>query len=96
MRALLRQAGLPDCDWEERLVSSAATSGGRVLVDLPLAFEIAHDDARTLWHALTQLGPLRALMLARGAELIAQLGDAFVAELPAGPLLHTHRARVCS
>jgi SAM-dependent methyltransferase len=94
MRALLRQAGLPDGDWEDRLVSSAVTSGARVLADLPLAFEIAHDDARTLWHALTRLGPLRALMLARGAELIAELGDAFVAELPTGPLLHAPSARL--
>lgn len=94
MRRLLRQAGVEDGNWEDRLVSSAESLGGRLLADLPLRFEMAHDDARTMWQALTHLGPLRALMLRRGPELIARLGDEFVADLPQGPLCHTPAARL--
>jgi SAM-dependent methyltransferase len=94
MRTLLRHAGLADGDWEARLASSAAAAGGRLLADLPLCFEIAHDDSATMWRALTHLGPLRGLMLARGEEFVAELGVEFVAELPPGPLSHTPAARL--
>lgn len=94
MREVLRQAGLADGDWEERLASSALAVGGQLLADTPLCFELAHDDAKTLWQALTETGPLRALALARGDAFIAELGERFVAELPPGALKHTPAARL--
>ena len=94
MRALLRQAGLADGDWEERLVASALAAGGRLLCDTRLCFEIEHEDARSMWRALTHLGPLRALMHARGEGFIAELGEQFTAGLPAGALHHTPAARL--
>jgi hypothetical protein len=53
-----------------------------------------HDDARSIWQALTRLGPLRALALARGQAFVEQLGTRFEAELPAGPLSHAPEARL--
>jgi trans-aconitate methyltransferase len=94
MRQLLRHAGLADGTWEAELVPSALSVGAHVLVDSPLCFEITYDDARTMWQGLTHLGPLRGLMLARGAEFVAQLGEEFEAELPKGPLSHTPAARL--
>jgi SAM-dependent methyltransferase len=94
MRALLRHAGLADGDWEEHLVSSAVSAGGRLVADFPLCFEMAHEDSRTMWRALTHLGPLRALMLTRGENFVAALGDEFVAQLPSGPLSHSPAARL--
>ncbi|HEY4104930.1 MAG TPA: class I SAM-dependent methyltransferase, partial [Polyangiaceae bacterium] len=84
MRGLLRAAGLVDGEWEAQLVESAKRAGAHLLVDRPIAFEIAHDDSKTLWQALTLLGPLRGLMLARGEAFIAKLGQEFEAELPSG------------
>ena len=94
MRAQLRRAGLADGDWEERLVASAAAAGGRLICDTRLCFEMEHEDARSMWRALTHLGPLRALMLSRGEAFVAELGEAFTAELPAGVLRHTPAARL--
>lgn len=94
MRRVLRRAGLEDGCWENQLVPSAVSAGGRLLADLVLCFEIAHDDARSLWQALTHLGPLRGLILARGAPLVARLGEEFVADLPQGPLSHAPAARL--
>ena len=94
MRRLLRDAGVLDGTWENELLPSVTASGARVLADLPLVFEIKYEDPRTLWHALTQLGPLRGLAMARGPALVEQLGTQFVAELPSGPLSHTPEARL--
>jgi trans-aconitate methyltransferase len=94
MRQLLRRAGLADGTWEAELVPSALSVGARVLVDSPLCFEITYEDARTMWQGLTHLGPLRGLMLARGAQFVAKLGEEFEAELPKGPLSHTPAARL--
>jgi trans-aconitate methyltransferase len=94
MRTLLRHAGLADGDWEERLAPSAEAASGRVLVDARLCFEMAHESSAAMWQALTHLGPLRGLMLARGEAFVAELGNEFVAELPAGSLVHTPAARL--
>jgi SAM-dependent methyltransferase len=94
MRHLLREAGLPDGDWEAQLVPNALATGGRPLADTPLCFEMAHESSAVMWQALTHLGPLRALLLARGEEFVAQLGEQFEAELPKGPLVHTPAARL--
>jgi SAM-dependent methyltransferase len=94
MRRLLRSAGVLDGNWESELLFAAQAAGARVLADLPLAFEIQYEDSRALWHALTQLGPLHGLTMARGQRLVDDLGEQFVAELPHGPLSHTPEARL--
>jgi SAM-dependent methyltransferase len=94
MRSLLREAGLADGDWEAQLAPSASAAGARVLADTPLCFEMAHESAAGMWQALTQLGPLRGLLLARGEAFVAALGAQFVAELPRGALVHTPAARL--
>ncbi|HEX3777123.1 MAG TPA: class I SAM-dependent methyltransferase [Polyangiaceae bacterium] len=94
MRTLLRAAGLADGEWERELLESVKRAGGRTLADRPIAFEMAHENSQTLWQALTLLGPLRGLMLARGEAFIAELGQEFEAELPPGPLVHTPSARL--
>lgn len=94
MRQLLRSTGVLDGTWESELLESVIASGARVLADLPLVFEIKYEDSRSLWHALTQLGPLRGLAMARGQALVDELGEQFAAELPSGPLSHTPEARL--
>jgi SAM-dependent methyltransferase len=94
MRRLLRGVGVLDGSWENELLPTALAAGTQVLADLPLVFEIQYEDSRTLWHALTQLGPLRGLAMARGQALIDELGEQFVAELPSAPLSHTPEARL--
>ena len=94
MRRLLRGAGIGGEDWEHDLPSSLAEAGATLLVDARFSFEISHEDAQTAWQALTCLGPLRGLAQARGEDFVAALGEAFVAELPPGPLTHTPEARL--
>jgi hypothetical protein len=94
MRRLLRGVGVLDGSWENELLPTALAACTQVLADLPLVFEIQYEDSRTLWHALTQLGPLRGLAMARGQALVDQLGEQFAAELPPGPLSHTPEARL--
>ncbi len=53
-----------------------------------------HSGASTVWDALTRLGPLRALALTRGQQLIDALGVEFVAGLPSGPIEHWPAARL--
>src|SRR5262249_40968454 len=89
MRASLRSGGIPNRDWKPKLVPSAESAGGRIIADLPLCFEIAHQSRESAWLALTQLGPLRALAQKRGAAYIATLGEEFVAGLPEGAITHT-------
>jgi SAM-dependent methyltransferase len=94
MRRLLRSVGVLDGSWENELLPAALAAGTHLLADLPLVFEIQHEDSRTAWRALTHLGPLRGLAMARGQTLVDELGEQFVAELPPGPLSHTPEARL--
>ena len=94
MRQLLRSAGILDGTWESELHGRILGSGAKLLADSPLAFEIAHESSQTAWSALTHLGPLRGLALARGDAFVAELGQQFVAELPEGKLVHTPEARL--
>jgi SAM-dependent methyltransferase len=94
MRRLLHGVGLSDGDWEAELVPRALARGARLRADIELAFPMRHDDAQTMWNALTRLGPLRALALKRGQALIDALGAKFVAELPEGRIEHTPAARL--
>lgn len=94
LQRLLRQVGLRDGDWEAELVPRALRAGGRTLCDAPIAFAMQHSDAATVWHAFTRLGPLRALALTRGQDLVDALGLEFVAELASGPIEHSPAARL--
>ncbi len=96
MRRLLREAGVLDGTWEEELLHGLPEAGGAVLADVPLSFEIAYEDAPSLWRALTELGPLRALANARGPALVNALGARFALELQHSPtpLTHTPEARL--
>jgi trans-aconitate methyltransferase len=94
MRAVLREAGIVDGTWGRELSAHIVAAGAHIALDAPLAFEIHHDDAETAWSALTQLGPLRALALARGEALVAELGARFTSGLAPGPIVHTPEARL--
>ncbi|HEY3665463.1 MAG TPA: class I SAM-dependent methyltransferase [Polyangiaceae bacterium] len=94
MRRLLRSVGVLDGTWESEVLAAAEAAGARVLANLPLVFEIKYEAPRSAWQALTQLGPPRALAMARGRALIDELGEQFVSELPSGPLSHTPEARL--
>jgi SAM-dependent methyltransferase len=94
MHRLLGESTSVDRAWEGQLEERARTASAHVREDVRLAFEMQHDDARSCWQALTRLGPLRALALARGETFVAELGVRFEAESPPGPLSHTPEARL--
>jgi trans-aconitate methyltransferase len=95
MHRLIAESGTFERTWEGELEASARSASAQIRQDVRIAFELRHDDAHTFWQALTRLGPLRALALARGQALIDQLGARFEAEFPAGrPLNHTPEARL--
>jgi trans-aconitate methyltransferase len=94
MHRLLAESVTVDRTWESQLEASARAASAQVRADVRVAFELRHDDARSFWQALTRLGPLRGLALARGEAFIAELGARFEAEFPKGPLEHRPEARL--
>lgn len=94
MHRLLAESLPVDRTWQGELEASAHAASARFREDVRVAFEMRHDDARSVWHALTRLGPLRALAQARGQALVDQLGARFEAEFPPGPVVHTPEARL--
>jgi trans-aconitate methyltransferase len=94
MHRLLAESSKVDRAWEGTLAASARAASARIREDVRIAFEMQHDDAGSLWHALTRLGPLRGLASARGQDFVTRLGARFAAELPPGPLSHTPEARL--
>jgi SAM-dependent methyltransferase len=94
MHRLLGESTTVDRTWEGRLEEQVQAVSAHVREDVRLAFDMQHDDARSCWQALTRLGPLRALALARGQTFVAELGARFEAESPTGPLSHTPEARL--
>jgi hypothetical protein len=94
MHRLLAESIPVETAWQDKLEASVHAASARIREDVRIAFEMQHDDARTFWQALTRLGPLRALALARGDAFIDQLGKRFEAEFPVGPLVHTPEARL--
>ena len=94
MHHLLAESSTVDRTWEAKLAASTLAASAHVREDVRIAFEIQHPDARTFWQALTQLGPLRGLALARGEAFVARLGTRFEAEFPPGPLIHSPEARL--
>ncbi|HET7538950.1 MAG TPA: class I SAM-dependent methyltransferase [Polyangiaceae bacterium] len=94
LHRLIAESIAVDRSWEGKLEASARAASSHVSTDVRIAFEMQHDDARSFWHALTRLGPLRALANARGEAFVAELGTRFEATLPQGPLVHTPEARL--
>ncbi|HEY3254174.1 MAG TPA: class I SAM-dependent methyltransferase [Polyangiaceae bacterium] len=94
MHRLLAESIAVDRAWQGELEASAHAASAHIREDVRIAFEMQHDDARSIWQALTRLGPQRALALARGQAFIDQLGARFEAEFPAGPLSHSPEARL--
>jgi hypothetical protein len=94
LHGLLRDIGARDREWDEKVVPSVLRAGGRLLCDARLAFPMQHADADAIWQAFTRLGPLRALALTRGQQLIDELGVQFLGALPAGPIEHAPAARL--
>lgn len=94
MHRLLAESTAVDRAWQGELPASARAASAQIREDVRIAFEIQHDDARSAWQALTRLGPLRALALARGQAFIDELGTRFEAEFPPGPLSHSPEARL--
>jgi SAM-dependent methyltransferase len=94
MQRLLDESLTLDRSWETELEARAHAASAQVRQDARIAFEMQHEDARSYWQALTRLGPLRGLALARGEAFVAQLGARFEAEFPPGPLKHTPAARL--
>jgi len=95
LHRLLGESTSVDGGWQGELEASVRAASAHIREDVRIAFPMLHDDAHSLWHALTRLGPLRALGLARGEAFVDQLGTRFEAEFPAGrPLSHAPEARL--
>lgn len=94
MHRLLAESGTPDRAWQGELEANILAASAHIREDVRIAFEMKHEDARSLWQAMTRLGPLRALALARGQAFVEQLGSRFEAEVPAGPISHAPEARL--
>jgi len=95
MHRLLNETTTADHSWQGALAASALAASAHVLEDVRIAFEMQHDDAHSVWQALTRLGPLRGLALAKGQAFVDELGTRFEAEFPAGrALVHEPEARL--
>jgi trans-aconitate methyltransferase len=94
MHRLLAESLTVDRTCDSQLEASARAASAQIREDVRIAFELEHDDARTFWQALTRLGPLRGLALARGEPFVADLGARFEAEFPPGRLSHIPEARL--
>ena len=94
MQRLCAESTTVDRAWENELEASARAASCHVREDARIAFPMQHEDARDMWQALTRLGPLRGLALARGQAFVDRLGARFEAEFPAGPLSHEPEARL--
>jgi len=92
-RLLAESIPIPE-SWQGELEGSIVAASAHILQDVGIAFEMQHDSALGIWQALTRLGPLRALALARGQAFVDELGTRFAAQFPAGPLCHTPEARL--
>jgi len=94
MHRLLAESIEVERAWPTELEASARAASAHFREDVRMAFEMRHDDAASLWHALTRLGPLRSLSLTRGQAFVDQLGMRFEAEFPPGPISHSPEARL--
>lgn len=89
-------ARLPPRDrtWEGRLEESIHKAGGRMLHTASVPHVMGHPDAAVFWEAMTRSGPLRPLLLSRGAGFMEEVRRAFLAASPDGELVHEPRARL--
>jgi len=94
MHRLLAESSSFDGTWQEQIEASVRAASALLREDVRIGFEIRHDDARSMWQALTRLGPLRALASTRGQPYVDEIGARFEAAFPPGPLLHTPEARL--
>jgi len=92
-RVLVDHRPRNDAPWEARLGEAIVAAGGTVERDEYLSFPMDHPDARTFWDAFTNGGPLRALAIARGQEVMRGLREEFIRLAPTGPWRHLPRAR---
>ena len=92
-RVLVDHRPADDAPWEARLGEAIVAARGTVERDEYLSFPMSHPDARTFWDAFTNGGPLRALAIARGEEVMLGLREEFLRLAPAGEWRHLPRAR---
>lgn len=81
-------------DWEGRLTTAAEAGGLTVERDALVAFPMTHEGPAEFWDAMSSSGPLAALALARGPDLMTRLRDEFLAAAPAGEWTHQPTARL--
>ncbi|NUO58156.1 MAG: class I SAM-dependent methyltransferase [Hamadaea sp.] len=92
-RALDRPAPLGDD--EGRLAEAITAAGAVVTADREVSFVMEHPDAATVWAAMVDSGPLRAVALSSGEAVLAEAGRRFLAAAPSDrPWRHTPRARL--
>lgn len=92
-RVLAGRRPAADDSWQGRLADHLTSGGATVERDESLTFEMSHPDAATFWAAMTDGGPLRALVIARGEAFMSDLRQRFMELAPSGPWRHSPRAR---
>jgi SAM-dependent methyltransferase len=84
----------PVPDWPGQLAGAARAVGARVVDDAEVSHPMSHPDAATFWSGMTEGGPLRSLVLARGEEFVDALRTRFLNRAPVGPWHHRPTARL--
>ena len=90
------EARLPprDRSWEGAVQDALRRAGGHVLRDETRVHAMRHESAEAFWEAMTLSGPLRPLVLSRGARFVEDVRRAFLRASPSGELVHEPRARL--
>jgi trans-aconitate methyltransferase len=78
----------PAATWEDQLRDAVISGGGALVRDEVCRWQMRHDDAATFWTAITQSGPMRALLNAYGDAFMEGVRARFMRLAPAGPLVH--------
>lgn len=82
-----------DASWEDELVPTLSSHGAMIEQDTQPSFPMVHPNAATFFEAHTRSGPLRTLANTRGAALIDNLRERFLAQAPTGQWEHHPQAR---
>ncbi|WP_198005619.1 class I SAM-dependent methyltransferase [Thioalkalivibrio thiocyanodenitrificans] len=80
--------------WEGTVQDALRAAGGDVLRDETRGHAMRHESAEAFWEAMTLSGPLRPLVLSRGARFVDDVRRAFLRASPSGELVHEPRARL--